>query len=464
MTIVLGQLRNTKKQSIGVGSGTLIRIPFSVVDYQENCTGIVPHSYFTINRNVPDYTAYFNITVSSFRKGSRVEVPFEVGIKVNGKVTGSVKSGINFFGPTRATTYSGSIPVNQPLSVGDRVELVLQNLSPFTDLIFEESLFILNNGATKFSDSDNYQAWYVEVGEGSYQVKSLNSVIFEGLGGIDVSLLDNKLTFDTSNLDNYGSWIAQVSVDSYEVLSGESLIFAGQGGITASIANNIITFDGDQVLGNNLTTVDATNISQVIFTLRDGSTINESFAHWHNEFDDYQYWIASINGVQWDVESGYEVDFIDGNAIEILGSLGSPTGPWQVTIHHSDTSDDIGLDSDNSGGTVIQDLTITLDDYGHVITSSLAIVNLDLRYSLLGHTHIEVDITDLNRMRWMRNWTSHTYYMNDTVMEGVYVGVCVVASTTDHMAPQLVGDPFFAYAGIISSDVQSAKQILFGSR
>ena len=47
---------------------------------------------------------------------------------------------------------------------------------------------------------------------------------------------------------------------------------------------------------------------------------------------------------------------------------------------HANTSNIANLTSDNSGGVVIQDLTLTYDTYGHALTSSVATTNLDNRY------------------------------------------------------------------------------------
>ena len=64
----------------------------------------------------------------------------------------------------------------------------------------------------------------------------------------------------------------------------------------------------------------------------------------------------------------------------VLGTA-NQTGATSVTISHADTSSQASVD--NSNGVVIQD--VTLDGYGHV--TGLASVDLDGRYSQLGHSH-----------------------------------------------------------------------------
>lgn len=51
------------------------------------------------------------------------------------------------------------------------------------------------------------------------------------------------------------------------------------------------------------------------------------------------------------------------------------------TVSHAATGGGSDIAINNSGGTVLQDLTVTLDSFGHVETSTATSVNLDLRYS-----------------------------------------------------------------------------------
>lgn len=63
-----------------------------------------------------------------------------------------------------------------------------------------------------------------------------------------------------------------------------------------------------------------------------------------------------------------------------------------VTVSHGDTSSVSNLSSDNSDGTVIQDVAFTYDEFGHVQTSSVTTTNLDDRY----YTETEADSRFVN--------------------------------------------------------------------
>ena len=56
-----------------------------------------------------------------------------------------------------------------------------------------------------------------------------------------------------------------------------------------------------------------------------------------------------------------------------------------VTISHSDTSSVSNLSSDNSDGTVIQDIEFNFDTFGHVTSASASTVNLDSRFVRLSY-------------------------------------------------------------------------------
>ena len=51
-----------------------------------------------------------------------------------------------------------------------------------------------------------------------------------------------------------------------------------------------------------------------------------------------------------------------------------------VTLAHADTSSTANVSSDNSDGTVIQDVSLGFDTFGHVTSASVATVNLDNRF------------------------------------------------------------------------------------
>ena len=74
--------------------------------------------------------------------------------------------------------------------------------------------------------------------------------------------------------------------------------------------------------------------------------------------DNYDYWNLKVNGSSVDnISSTESLDFVNGNAITVSFANGE-----DIQIDHNDTSSQASVD--NSGNTVIQD--VTLDTYGHV--------------------------------------------------------------------------------------------------
>ena len=84
------------------------------------------------------------------------------------------------------------------------------------------------------------------------------------------------------------------------------------------------------------------------------------------------------------VANGESVDFrlaqVDTTNGLTISTAGSTSTASIITLGHANTSSITGLTSNNSDGTVIQDLTLTYDTYGHALTSSVATTNLDNRY------------------------------------------------------------------------------------
>ena len=95
------------------------------------------------------------------------------------------------------------------------------------------------------------------------------------------------------------------------------------------------------------------------------------------------------DGTEVTISHGKEWKFVEGGGIDINWtdtSTGSDGDPFDLTISHVDTSSQGSVN--NSGGTVIQD--VTLDGYGHV--TGLTSYNLDGRY----YTETEADSRFVN--------------------------------------------------------------------
>lgn len=78
-----------------------------------------------------------------------------------------------------------------------------------------------------------------------------------------------------------------------------------------------------------------------------------------------------------DTTGNYVASVSAGGGISVSG-----TGEGAaVTVSHADTSAVANLASDNSGGTVLQDITANFDTYGHVSSLAVVTVDLDGRYA-----------------------------------------------------------------------------------
>ncbi|PHS22128.1 MAG: hypothetical protein COA84_13180 [Robiginitomaculum sp.] len=78
-----------------------------------------------------------------------------------------------------------------------------------------------------------------------------------------------------------------------------------------------------------------------------------------------------------DTTGDYVATVVSGTGLSVTG-----TGEGAaVSISHADTSAVLALSVDNIGGSVIQDIALTFDTFGHVLTHASVSTDLDLRYS-----------------------------------------------------------------------------------
>ena len=87
-------------------------------------------------------------------------------------------------------------------------------------------------------------------------------------------------------------------------------------------------------------------------------------------------------------------------------AVDSDSGKDIIKFAHADTSSVANHSNDNSGGTVIQDLSLTFDTYGHVTAISSTDANLDNRYLQLTGGTMTGNITfsdDVEGIVWSRN-------------------------------------------------------------
>jgi len=90
-----------------------------------------------------------------------------------------------------------------------------------------------------------------------------------------------------------------------------------------------------------------------------------------------------------DTTGNYMVDVSAGSGISISHTQSEGS---TATISHANTSSVSNLSSDNSNGTVLQDISLSFDEFGHVSTATIGTVNLDDRY----YTETEADSRFVN--------------------------------------------------------------------
>lgn len=255
-------------------------------------------------------------------------------------------------------------------------------------------------GATTFLGLTDTPSTYS--GAGGYLVavnSTPNALEFIAKSSINLSSFNNDLTYD-----NYGGWSLYVnSVDRGNIASSEIVNFVAGDNVTLgySATNNTITINATGTggvtsflgLSDTPSTYSGSGGYFVVVNSTPNalefvakSSINLSAFNNDLTYDNYQKWVASDGEgapVTFDVLSTNTVKFLAGGGL--IRSLDS--GNKIITYSHADTSSVANLTSDNTNGVVLQDITFTFDGYGHTTAASVGTVDLDNRYSQIGHTH-----------------------------------------------------------------------------
>jgi phage-related tail fiber protein len=152
------------------------------------------------------------------------------------------------------------------------------------------------------------------------------------------------------------------------VNGGETLSILGSGPVTTAVTNNTVTVS---VADATTTTKGVASFATADFTVTSGAVS-----------------ISNVNlGTQ--TTGNYASAVVAGGGITVTGTAGEGTS---FTVAHTDTSSVGNLTSDNSAGTVLQDIAFTFDTYGHVTGATAGTVNLDDRY----YTESEADTRFVN--------------------------------------------------------------------
>lgn len=144
--------------------------------------------------------------------------------------------------------------------------------------------------------------------------------------------------------------------------------------------------------------------------------------------DTYGYWTAKDDSAVTKNISSNELLFFDGTN-GIVTALSGATTPYTLSIGHS-TTGGTSISSDNSNGTVIQDLTVTIDSWGHVTTTSIGTIDLDTRY----YTETESDSRFLSfrTIQVVADSVSFTWGSSDVVAD-LYNDVLKLVSTNSNL-------------------------------
>jgi len=141
----------------------------------------------------------------------------------------------------------------------------------------------------------------------------------------------------------------------------------------------------------------------------------------------------------------------------LYGRRGDVTNAWEAaaTAAHIHTAAVVTYSNGASGMTATQ-VQAAIDEVDGRIDT--------LETAPPAHTHLEADITDLNRVEWRNIWLSGTtYFPQDFVKDGSFVAIANT-TTTERPAPVQIVAPGKLYSGVDPTQDTSAKQVIAGQR
>ena len=225
------------------------------------------------------------------------------------------------------------------------------------------------------------------------------SVSIDGSGDVSIT---TSVSADSVNLgtDTTGNYVDDVTAGNYIIKTGT----AGEGwsptiAVDATSDNTASKVVARDVSGNfsaGTITADLSGNATTASTLETSRSIELSGDISGSAFFDGSSNITITTTIQpnsvalgTDTTGNYMIDVSAGSGISISHTQSEGS---TATITHADTSSVSNLSSDNIDGTVLQDISVTFDEFGHVSTATVGTVNLDDRY----YTETEVDTNFVN--------------------------------------------------------------------
>ena len=121
----------------------------------------------------------------------------------------------------------------------------------------------------------------------------------------------------------------------------------------------------------------------------------------------YTWGTANTNTNQVADAVGDTLTFVKGPGINLYTN--TVAGTDAIKIEHQDTSSVANLSSDNSNGTVVQDISFTFDTFGHVTAATVGTVDLDARYATTTWTVRTSGYTAINGDKIVANTTGGAF-------------------------------------------------------
>lgn len=219
---------------------------------------------------------------------------------------------------------------------------------------------------------------------------SANAVLTANSTIITISATTIQANSVALGTDTTGDYVANV-------LAGTGIVVTGQGGETASptVALDVSGVTANTYGGSSkvpVLTIDQygrvtaaanVNVAGVTSFAASGNSFTISTADGGSFTANIQQDSVRLGT---DTTGNYVSTVTVGSGLTVTGT--SDEGNV-VTVAHADTSSVSNVASDNSDGTVIQDISLGFDTFGHVTSASVATVNLDSRFVRLSTASLQ---------------------------------------------------------------------------